>query len=351
MKAATGIAFSALDQNSRVGFHTLWENATLFTNVKDFTPANKQAWFTNAYKVVPNGGTPLPDAMWRVGELFAGNLAGSTLPGRDRSARSRHRKVPAELSPAVDRRLLELDARRTRRAATTTGRCPRSPICRARRDSPPGSNFPRPYYEGPTSTSDSARATSRCTTGFATCVRRIADKVKDSIAPWQHVNVYGLSIGARGTLNYPNGINAITSGSANWPAGHRRRRTGSHRRPVARGRQQPRQVLQCEQRAAARGKHRQRARRLHRPVRHGDGRRHRRRPAQRDQPVRLQDELRSRHLGRRQEVRDRHRHRRAARRRQRQPAQRSVVVRRDAARRAGGGRADASTAGTRSAAS
>ena len=26
MKAAAGIAFSALDQNSRVGFHTLWEN-------------------------------------------------------------------------------------------------------------------------------------------------------------------------------------------------------------------------------------------------------------------------------------------------------------------------------------
>ncbi len=81
MKAATGIAFSALDQNSRVGFHTLWENSTLFTNVKDFTAANKQIWLTNAYKVVPNNGTPLPDAMWRVGELFAGNLAGSRLPG------------------------------------------------------------------------------------------------------------------------------------------------------------------------------------------------------------------------------------------------------------------------------
>ena len=81
MKAASGIAFSALDQNSRVGFHTLWENSTLFTNVKDFTSANKQTWLTNVYKVNPNDGTPLPDAMWRVGELFAGNLAGSGLPG------------------------------------------------------------------------------------------------------------------------------------------------------------------------------------------------------------------------------------------------------------------------------
>ncbi len=45
----------------------------------------------------------------------------------------------------------------------------------------------------------------------------IADKVKDSVAPWQHVNTYGLSIGASGTISYPNGINAITSGTANWP--------------------------------------------------------------------------------------------------------------------------------------
>ena len=41
--------------------------------------------------------------------------------------------------------------------------------------------------------------------------------MKDSVAPWQHVSTYGLSIGARGTINYPNGINAITSGTANWP--------------------------------------------------------------------------------------------------------------------------------------
>src|SRR6185369_7572471 len=45
----------------------------------------------------------------------------------------------------------------------------------------------------------------------------VADKGKDSVAPWQHVTLYGLSIGARGTLSYPNGINAITAGTADWP--------------------------------------------------------------------------------------------------------------------------------------
>jgi len=80
MKAASGIAFSALDQNSRVGFHTLWENGTLFTNVKDFTTTNKQTWLTNVYKVSPNNGTPLPDAMWRIGELFSGNMGATRSP-------------------------------------------------------------------------------------------------------------------------------------------------------------------------------------------------------------------------------------------------------------------------------
>ncbi len=111
MKGATGIAFSALDQNSRVGFHTLHENDTLFTNVKDFTSANKTTWFTNLYASDPTGGTNLPDAVWRVGELFSGNLGASTLPGRHRPARFSDGKMPAELPSAVDRRLLELDAR------------------------------------------------------------------------------------------------------------------------------------------------------------------------------------------------------------------------------------------------
>ncbi len=44
-----------------------------------------------------------------------------------------------------------------------------------------------------------------------------ANQVKDSTAPWQHVTVYGLSIGAQGNVVYPTGIDAITAGTANWP--------------------------------------------------------------------------------------------------------------------------------------
>ena len=215
MKAASGIAFSALDQNSRVGFHTLWENSTLFTNVKDFTAANKQAWLTNAYKVNPDGGTPLPDAMWRIGELFAGNLAGSTLSG----ATDPLDPVTGKCQPNFH--LLSTDGYwNSTLSYASRGNddltVPSLANLPGSTGFTPGSQFPRPYYEGPTATSNSL-ADLAMYYWDRDLRPAVADKVKDSIAPWQHVSVYGLSIGARGTINYPNGINAITSGTANWP--------------------------------------------------------------------------------------------------------------------------------------
>ena len=216
MKAASGIAFSALDQSSRVGFHTLWENNTLFTNVKDFTAANKQTWLTNAYKVAPNGGTPLPNAMWRVGELFAGNLASTGLPG----ATDPLDPVTGKCQPNFH--LLSTDGY-WNAALSYAGRGNNDQTVPALANLPgatglaPGAAFPRPYREGAPATSDSL-ADLAMYYWIRDIRPGVADKVKDSIAPWQHVNVYGLSIGAKGTISYPTGINGIASGAANWPA-------------------------------------------------------------------------------------------------------------------------------------
>ena len=216
MKAASGIAFSALDQNSRVGFHTLWENATLFTNVKDFTAANKQTWFTNAYKVAPSGGTPLPDAMWRIGELFAGNLAGSGLSG----ATDPLDPVTGKCQPNFH--LLSTDGY-WNSALSYTSRGDNDLTVPSLSNLPgatgftPGQSFPRPYVESSPATSNSL-ADLAMYYWIRDLRPSIADKVKDSSAPWQHVSTYGLSIGARGTIDYPNGINAVSSGTATWPA-------------------------------------------------------------------------------------------------------------------------------------
>jgi type IV pilus assembly protein PilY1 len=84
MKSAAGLAFLALSEdNARVGFHTLWENdvdkGNLFLNVKPFDATQKTSWFNRLYGVVPTGQTPLPDAVYRVGEYFA-NSGNSGFP-------------------------------------------------------------------------------------------------------------------------------------------------------------------------------------------------------------------------------------------------------------------------------
>ena len=214
MQGASGIAFSALDQNSRVGFHTLHENSTLFTNIADFTTANKTTWFTRLYAVSPNQGTNLPDAVWRIGELFSGNLAASTLPG----ATDPLDPVTGKCQPNFH--LLSTDGYwNSTLAYASRGNNDRTVPNLANLPGATGftvgANFPRPYYEGPTATSDSV-ADLAMYYWIRDIRPSIADNVKDAIAPWQHVTLYGLSIDARGTVSYPNGINAITSGAQNW---------------------------------------------------------------------------------------------------------------------------------------
>jgi len=214
-QAAAGIAFSALDQYSRVGFHTLHENGTLFTNIADFTTTNKQTWFTKLYSVAPNSGTPLPDAVWRIGELYSGNLAATGLTG----ATDPMSAVTGKCQPNYH--LLSTDgywnatlsyASRGNDDKTV----PSLANLPGQTGFAPGAQFPRPYYEGPTATSNSL-ADLAMYYWIHDLRPSVPDQLHDSIAPWQHVSLYGLSIGARGNIAYPNGINSITSGALNWP--------------------------------------------------------------------------------------------------------------------------------------
>ena len=216
MKGASGIGFTALGQNTRVGFHTLWENSTLFTNIKDFTTANKTTWLTNLYKVNPGNGTPLPDAMWRIGEYFSGNLSASTLPG----ATDPLDPVTGKCQPNYH--LMSTDGY-WNSTLSYTSRGDNDKTVPSLSNLPgntgftPGATFPRPYYEGPTATSNNL-ADLAMYYWIRDIRPSLADSVKDSVAPWHHVTYYGLTIGARGSVTYPDGLNAITAGTANWPA-------------------------------------------------------------------------------------------------------------------------------------
>ena len=243
MQGATGIAFSALDQNSRVGFHTLHEDS-LFRNV-DFTTANKNTWFTKLYSVDPSGGTNLPDAVWR---SASSSRAIWPLPlCRAPPIRSIPSRESASRTSTCCRRT---DTGTRRLAYTSRGNndrtVPSLPNLPGATGFTVGSNFPRPYYEGSTSTSDSVSDLAMYY-WIRDLRPGIANKVKDTVAPWQHVTMYGLSIGAPRYRCLPERHRRHHRGHEQLAAGDRRGRAGSRRRPVAWRDQYARQVLQCQQ--------------------------------------------------------------------------------------------------------
>ncbi len=228
MKTAGGIAFSALtDETARVGYHTLWENGSAtagFLNVKPFDPTQKADWFSRFYAAAAQNGTPLPDAVYRVGEYFS-NSGKSGLPNA---------ADPLDLAGAVktgqcqpnyhllstdgywNYRLGEIMTGAAIGPADQDNTVPSLANLPGNTGFTPGATFPRPYFEGPT-VSNSTLADLAMKYWINDIRPALPDLVKDTVAPWQHVTLYGLSIGAQGNVVYPTGVNAITAGTANWP--------------------------------------------------------------------------------------------------------------------------------------
>ncbi|WP_126445956.1 pilus assembly protein [Sulfuricystis multivorans] len=89
-KTAISIAFQSVDDRFRVGFMTINGNTTGnrdLINIADFNfvpgpSGHKQDWYTRLFAIRPSGGTPLREALSRVGRYFAksSGLAGATDP-------------------------------------------------------------------------------------------------------------------------------------------------------------------------------------------------------------------------------------------------------------------------------
>ena len=218
MKTAGGIAFSALDQNSRVGFNTLNSYTSKFINVADFTTANKLPWFTKFYSVSPSGITPSLDAMWRVGEYFS-----------NRGVAAGFSSATDPLDPVTGKcqanyHLLSTDGYWNQTPGSYSGvagaignqdlTVPTLPVANTGTGFTPGQPFPLPYREGPGANSFSNGMADIGMYYWIHDLRpTIANQGKDLIAPWQHVVFYGLSIGAQGTIAYA----ASPPASVTWP--------------------------------------------------------------------------------------------------------------------------------------
>lgn len=92
MKSAAGRAFVPIDDTYRVGFITINPgypvNSSRYLKISDFTPGaggQKDLWYAKFYGTGFNGGTPLREALSRVGQIYAGkfttNSAGTSISG------------------------------------------------------------------------------------------------------------------------------------------------------------------------------------------------------------------------------------------------------------------------------
>ncbi len=80
MKSAAGHAFATIDNNYRVGFITINTGSPVSANkylkVDTFNPAHKTNWYKKFYSSSASGGTPLREALSRVGRHFSGVTTG-----------------------------------------------------------------------------------------------------------------------------------------------------------------------------------------------------------------------------------------------------------------------------------
>ena len=77
MKTAAGRAFSVMDDRYRVGFLTINASSSSgYLKIDKFTPTHRQVWYDTFYKQSPSGGTPLREALSRVGRHYAGATSG-----------------------------------------------------------------------------------------------------------------------------------------------------------------------------------------------------------------------------------------------------------------------------------
>jgi type IV pilus assembly protein PilY1 len=76
MKTAAGLAFYAVDDKFRVGFITINPGSPVSSSkylaLRPFDTTQKQNWYSKFYSRTANGGTPLREALSRVGRHYAG---------------------------------------------------------------------------------------------------------------------------------------------------------------------------------------------------------------------------------------------------------------------------------------
>jgi type IV pilus assembly protein PilY1 len=241
MKSAAGRAFVPIDDTYRVGFITINPGSPVsssrYLRIQDFDAVHKGNWYAKFYQQDPSGGTPLREALSRVGRLYAGRFdnINSGIPSAD---------DPMEVSCQPNFAILSTDGYWTTvnsawNGSTNIGRqVDNSSMTQQDNvDVGPYSRRADGVYDGGSNatvgladvalyyyTTDLRPAGATNDLGVDVSADNVPTTQKD-FAPHQHMTTFTLGLGLDGTLTYRNDYEtaisgdfvAIKQGLLDWP--------------------------------------------------------------------------------------------------------------------------------------
>jgi type IV pilus assembly protein PilY1 len=224
-KAGAGKVFSDLGSDVRVGFRTIWSRNNLDIPVADgnqglfmdraasgtaTATTARTTWYTRLYNAVGYNGTPLPSALDGAGKYFSDSSASG----------------PYGPESGVD----QYACRQNFTILTTDGYWNGSSVSVGNQDNTDGAD-----YSGPNGTPApyGYTASAPYKDGYSNSLADIAMRywktdlrdTLDNVVPtsgadpafWQHMVTFGISIGARGTLDPATDLPRLTAGTIGWP--------------------------------------------------------------------------------------------------------------------------------------
>ncbi|MGH6742930.1 MAG: hypothetical protein ACREDY_28530, partial [Bradyrhizobium sp.] len=234
VKTVTSLAFLGktagtlnLDDQFRVGFHTMFSFTTSFVDIADFDAAQKAAWATQLFDLkIPLGQeTPTLNTISRIGEYYL-NGSNPSLPGST---------DPIILSCQKNWHMFFTDGFTNQNSLPTTtvddqddnlpATLPVGGTAVAITGLTPGAAWPPPFREdtspgNPVSNSASDYVTNYWVTNLRPAMpENVATSARDP-ASWPHQNFAAMSLGTEGILPSGNQSNVeaqLTSGALQWP--------------------------------------------------------------------------------------------------------------------------------------
>lgn len=216
-KGSVSRAFATLGENFRVGYTSIWDSGTFNISVSSndglFVGTNKNTWYTRLFNAKATGSsTPLRQALNRAGQYFSRSDADGPYGPESGSN---------QLSCRQNFTILTTDGYWNDSSAGSPSPANADNTDGAEITSADGSTTykytPAPPYKDTTSNTLADVAMYYWKRDLRPDLDNNVPTTGTNPAFWQHMRVFGISIGMQGTLNPQTALPGIAAGTTQWP--------------------------------------------------------------------------------------------------------------------------------------